>query len=372
MQIVHSKILIKKALMCWLLFFSAVAGAETVSYKAISDFPVTNAGEVPYYVDQARQALAINAAVVEQRNRFARAEVVFDGQPGIYRITLIALAELDGEADYRLSINGEIVGLASNPEVVEDFSVVRHQFEEISVPAGAVIGVESLANSNGKIPENGEFAFARGRWTALELSTGEESGTDPDLSLMAVVVDQNVDVGDEFDISLSVSNAANSDVATGIVVSLSLPADSLELVDQSVCSSISGGIECALAELPAEGIVELTVSLRALAAFSNAPIIVSVVADQSELSEADNAVELRLEVSDTSDNDVTGIASPEPEPEIDENSGDSGSGEAGEQSQTESTPGATTSSSNGGGAISLFMSFWFVAYVVSRRRKSAS
>jgi len=77
------------------VLFSTSVYANPIVYNAITDFPVTDAGEVPYYVDTGRQALAINAAQVSFRDRFARAEVVYDGQPGVFQFTLVALAERD-------------------------------------------------------------------------------------------------------------------------------------------------------------------------------------------------------------------------------------------------------------------------------------
>lgn len=372
MQIDWKKYLLNLAFVCWGLFFAVHVNADVVTYQATTDFPVIDAGEVPYYVDEGRQALAINAANVEFRDRFAKAEVVFDGQPGIYQIALVALAENDGEADFRLSINGEIVGLASNPEVDELFLLVRHQFADINLPAGAVIGVESLANSNGKIPENDEFAFARGRWTAIELSISESVDTvsDPDLSIVANFAEQGLRVGDNVDVDISVNNATNTDVATGVVVSLSLPADLLELVDQSVCNIVADGFECAVAELPADGVVELTANLRAIAEVSNAPLNVSVTSDQIEFNGADNAVELDLSINAASDSapEVT----TEPTPEV--------TTESTPESTPGSTPGSTDSdnatdnaediaSDSGGGAFSFLMLLGLATSLLIRRHR---
>ncbi|MFK7859410.1 MAG: hypothetical protein AB8B64_11325 [Granulosicoccus sp.] len=377
---VLSKHRFKQVLVGWSLFFSVAANADTTTYLAISDFPVIDAGEVPFYRDQARQALAVNAAVVDYRDRFAKAEVVFDGQPGIYQFTLVAIAENDGEADYRLSVNGEVVAEASNPEVDEDFLVVRHSFGELSLSAGAIIGVESLANSNEKIPENGEFAFARGRWTAVELSTSDViESANPDLSITGGFSAQDLRAGDTVDVSVSVSNAANSEVATGVVLTMSLPGESLQLVDQSVCSSTQAGVQCLLAEVPAGESVDLSVSFRTIAALSESPVVLRVAADQNDMNESDNSVELLLSVSEN-----PGVESTEnlpPETVVDENITESESDESGgdltdkdtnlTNPLPETTAVSTSSDSRGGGALSLFSLSGFAVCLIFRRRKAA-
>ena len=346
-------------LMFGALISSTHVSADTITYEAITDFPVIDAGEIPFYVEEARQALAINAARVDYRDRFARAEVVYDGQSGIYQITLVALAEIDGEADYRLLVNGQIVGVASNPEVVDDFSVVRHEFPDITVPAGAVIGVESLANSNGKVPENDEFAFARGRWTMLELSdSGDNAGSETiDLELSASISKQAVQVGEAFDISAVVTNAIDSAVATGIVVSIQLPVESLEMVEGSVCSGTPTGFQCPLPEMAAGESTQLMVTLRPAADLESAPVNLSVSADQPDSNQSDNAIELVLTtgaeggVGRTEDTESEGS-----EQEIDAENSEGEGTQAGESMQEQAEVAETmtaSSSSSGGGALSL-------------------
>ncbi|MFK8080746.1 MAG: GlyGly-CTERM sorting domain-containing protein [Granulosicoccus sp.] len=369
----------KRVLIGTTLLLSSYIHADTFSYLAITDFPNINAGDVPYYVDSDRQALGIDAAVVEYRDRFAKAEVVFDGQPGLYQFTLVAFAENDGEADYRLSINGEIVGLVSNPEVGEPFAEVRHEFADISVPAGAVIAVESLANSNGKIPENGEFAFARGRWKALELSATEDENSDPDLRVNGGVDNQQPTVGDTVELSLTVGNAVESDVATGVVVLVSLPTAGLELADQSVCSSTVTGIECSVPELPAGESVNLSVNLRATAELSESQVVISVGADQTDRNQADNSLSISLSVTAEELIDPVETTPPEGEVEVVETQTETGADRAGSETaisgenenQTDSnmTTSATTESSanSSGGAISLFIFLGLMACLMARR-----
>lgn len=362
MQSAISKFAGMACVMFWALFSSTLATANTITYNALTDFPIIDAGEVPYYRDEARQALAINAAQVQFRDRFARAEVVYDGQPGVYQITLVALAEVDGEAEYHLLVNGEIVGVANNPEVGEEFAIVRHEFPDIDLPAGAIIGVESLANSNGRIPENGEYAFARGRWSALELFDADASvgSENIDLELSASLSRQAVRVGETFDISVSVANGFGSAVATGVEVSLQLPVSSLEIVDGSVCSGSPAGIQCSLPELAATESTQLMVTLRAAAAFSAEPINLSVAADQVDSNQLDNATELLLTASADEDSSRT-----ETETETDvPDTGDESVSGLNESEQLALTP----SSSRSGGAFSFAFLFGCLMCRAYRRK----
>ena len=128
--------------------------AETILFRATSDFPVIDVGEVPYYSEEpVRSSLAINAANESFREKFARATTVYEGESRFFDITLTGLAELDGEAMYRVLINDVLIGEATNPTTDTDYTEVRHTFESVVVPAGATIAVESLANTNGLIPE---------------------------------------------------------------------------------------------------------------------------------------------------------------------------------------------------------------------------
>ena len=94
---------------------SSVSLPATYSFLAISDFPVIDAGEVDYYVDNTNNALAINAAVVADRDKFARASTTFTGDSAVYPVRITTLTEEDGESTYRLLVNGTVVGTYQNP-----------------------------------------------------------------------------------------------------------------------------------------------------------------------------------------------------------------------------------------------------------------
>lgn len=298
---------------------SCSAIADTRTYQATTDFPVIDAGLAPYYSEApGRPSLAINAANAAYRDVFARAEVVYDGSPGTHDFTLVALAELDGEAEYRLLINGDVAGTATNPEVTLDYTVVRHTFPAISVPAGAVLAVESLANTNGKIPEGNGTAYARGRWTALELTestdeqAGEQTSPEPtpaniDLALSMSSTPQPVLVNELFDIELVLSNAENSMTATQPTVNLVLPQTPLNIVSAESCQADLPALVCSFPELPAGASHTMSVSLTATQAGSNLAINASANADQDDRDGTNNTASLIVAVVSTG-NVTTGIS----------------------------------------------------------------
>ena len=145
---------------------AATAADSTLEFTA-AEFAETDAGAVPYYFDKRRMALAVNAAVVEYRNKFARASITFTGDAGTYTVVIKAMRETDGDCTYRLFVNDELIGTGTNGETEVDYAPQEHHFTGVEIPAGAKLSVESNAVTNGKIPEGDGTAFARGRWTAL-------------------------------------------------------------------------------------------------------------------------------------------------------------------------------------------------------------
>ncbi len=329
--------------------------ADTRTYQATTDFPVIDAGLAPYYSEApGRPSLAINAANAAYRDVFARAEVVYDGSPAIHDFVLVALAELDGEAEYRLLINGVVVGTATNPEVSLDYTAVRHTFPAISVPAGAVLAVESLANTNGKIPEGNGTAYARGRWTALELveSTDEPVGelTSPeptpaniDLALSMSNSPQPVLVNELFDIELVLSNAENSMTATQPTVNLVLPQTPLTIVSAESCLADLPELICSFPELPAGASHIMSVSLTATQAGRNLAINASANADQEDRDGTNNTATLTIAV----ESPVPGADS---------------------ESPVVSTGNVTTGISTASGAVSVIWNVCLVLLLAMRRR----
>ena len=312
--------------------------ADTRTYQATTDFPVIDAGEAPYYSEEPdRPSLAINAANEAYRDVFARAEVVYDGGEGVHDFTLVGLAELDGEAEYRIFVNDVLVGEATNPEVTVDYTVVRHTFENINVPNGATLAVESLANTNGKIPEGDGTAFARGRWTALELleSNAEEipPPSDIDLAIALSSNEQSLERNENFDIELTVSNAANSLIATQPTVDLSIALSAVDVVSAEQCTQDVLGLNCNFPEIAAGESHSMTLSFSSKEELLTLVVQATVEADQNDRDETNNAASINVNVVDEE-------LGPEPEP-ID---------------PSDNNPAENTTPSNGssGGGLSLF------------------
>lgn len=146
---------------------------ESYFYEAIHHFTNINAGEVTYYKDKKRNALAINASVVTDRNKFAKATTIFSGKDGIYNVVLITLAEFDGECSYRFLINGTVKGTYQNLAVSQenDYQEQKVIFKGITINNGDEIAIESNSHTNGKIPEGTGTAWARGRWKSISFDS---------------------------------------------------------------------------------------------------------------------------------------------------------------------------------------------------------
>lgn len=140
---------------------------------ATEDFELKDKGEIPYYIHQEEHALAINAVHQEYRNKYAyAAHTVTAKDVGTYRLTLVTLTEIDGESSYRILHNGVEIAQFTNPETNTDYQEAYFHVDNVELKKGDIIQVASKAVTNGKIPENGGTAFARGRWRALVINRG--------------------------------------------------------------------------------------------------------------------------------------------------------------------------------------------------------
>lgn len=152
---------------------------EKYVYVGVEDFTNLSAGAAPYYKDNARNALAINAGTVDDRDKMATADVTFTGKDGTYSLILTTLAEFDGESDYIIYVNGTQVGQFKNERVDEsnDYKVLTFSVNDIALKNGDKLTVSSNAVTNGLIAEGSGTAYSRGRWTQLEVSGN--ATTDP-------------------------------------------------------------------------------------------------------------------------------------------------------------------------------------------------
>lgn len=139
-----------------------------IELSALEDFTLPEKADyAPAYRHGQKNALAINAA--KYKDQYAIAEYVFEGEHGVYNVELTSLQETDGESTYLLYLDDKEVASATNEPTTADYQPQLHQLGKVNIRPGQRIGIAFNSHSNGKIPEDGGFAFSRGRWTGLRL-----------------------------------------------------------------------------------------------------------------------------------------------------------------------------------------------------------
>jgi hypothetical protein len=165
------------------------APVEDLTYVALEDFPVTDAGAVPYYEDTVNSCLAIDASIEEDRTLFAQASRTFGGVSGVYDVRITTLTEEDGESIYRLLVNGSVMATYTNlyigPGSALDRQTNLHTWEDISLQNGDTLAIESNTDTNGEIVEGTGTAWSRGRWSQIELMEPDTTVPDGEPVLLA-------------------------------------------------------------------------------------------------------------------------------------------------------------------------------------------
>jgi len=292
---------LKNVLIAGAMLWGATCQAQSLELQAISDFTNFDSGEVPYYLDIAgdRKVLAINAAIPEYRDRFARAEHEFIGADGLYDITINALGEIDGDGMYRLLVNGIVLGAAVNSPVSVDYTIIEHTFKGIALTSPATIGVESSAVSNNKIPEGDGYAFARGRWKSVTINPSESVSVEPaastDLAISLSTLNSKLISGNEVPFIATVVNASAETTATSPTIEFQLP-DGIEFVSSETCVANATGARCALPQLAPNdtGSVALTTTLLKEGWQS---VSASVASAQSDSDRSNNVDVLSFEIA---------------------------------------------------------------------------
>ncbi len=280
------------------LTISASSFAETFSYRAVEDFESLDEGTVPYYIHNQEEALAINAANSNYREKFARAITYFKGSAGEYDVTITALGELDGECEYRFLVNGEVVGTAVNSRVTKDYTELEHVFNNVVIPADAEIAVESNSVTNGLIPEGDITAYARGRWRTLTIETAAVAVADPaDISIAASASTTTPAINTEYVIRLDVRNNSADQTATAPQITMAIPANTT-IAPHALCTVDGNNVSCALSEISAGSTTTLTLSATTTTAGS-AIFNASVSADQSDDNTDNNTASVEMTVTDT-------------------------------------------------------------------------
>jgi len=356
---------------------------QTLVVNAIDDFPVTDAGHVPYYSETSRNALAINAADPLLRDRFARAETTFTGVSGNYDLTIVGLAELDGEAEYRLLINNTVTGDAVNPEVSIDYTPIAHKFLSVTLNTGDTLAVESIANSNETIPEGDGFAYARGRWTELRITPDGEEDTQPNkvaLSANVSLLNTTVTVNEAVVLDFAVINDdVGGATATNVQVQIDIP-DAFEVSDLGACSAIpslhtdSQSVACPLSELAPGSATSGQLELTAVTASNNSSVHVSAVSNETDVDGADNRASISVSVIMPGGEEIA----PNPEPDvvvIRPEPGELENGPSAPGAMAESLGGLGTLSSQSsepimtGGALGFGTQFGLLLYLLTGRRR---
>jgi len=164
----------RRALLCLPCFFLAVARISAATFGAATDFtPATQAEFAPYYRETGSPSASEHGVAIDTVKHHAKpaaAEMVFNGTTGTYDVTLLAVAEEDGESVYRLVIDGRDHGTRRNPAQSAKRVPVLHRWTGVSVPSGARVQLVFTGHTNGKIPEGSGTAWSRGRWRALTLT----------------------------------------------------------------------------------------------------------------------------------------------------------------------------------------------------------
>ncbi len=160
---------------------------ERYEYEGLKHFEELDKGDVVYYKDAVRNALAINASVVADRDKYARASTTFTGISGLYDVNLSTLSESDGECTYRFLVNGVAKGSFTNARITaaDEYRLQYGSFKAIQINNGDQISVESNTHTNGLVPEGGGTAWARGRWRGVSMTPALFQGR------VAVVADGN-------------------------------------------------------------------------------------------------------------------------------------------------------------------------------------
>lgn len=140
---------------------------------ANSDFTLheQNSSNAIFYDDPKTDSLGIDAANLDFRTQYAIASYTLGAEEeGDFELGFVSLSEFDGESHYKLFLNDKLVGDFTNPRTELDFHEVYFKTGKVfSLQAGDEIKVEAIVASNGLIPEDGGYAWARGRWRAVTL-----------------------------------------------------------------------------------------------------------------------------------------------------------------------------------------------------------
>ncbi|KAA3656492.1 MAG: hypothetical protein DWQ10_15280, partial [Calditrichaeota bacterium] len=114
---------------------------------------------------------------IATRDAWAAAEYTYNGSTMSAYFRVNAMQETDGESTYKVRVNGEMIGEATNDRIhgtaIEDYTIQQHKINAspYQLEDGDVIRVEFNNATNGLVPEGDLTATSRGRWYSLEICT---------------------------------------------------------------------------------------------------------------------------------------------------------------------------------------------------------
>ncbi|KMT63885.1 hypothetical protein [Catenovulum maritimum] len=131
---------------------------------ATEDFVVSGKDHKAYYKNFTEQALAIDSAKLENRDRYFSAKAVVDSKDvGINQLVLVTLAETKGESSYKILLNNKVIANFTNPKSTQDKQEVYFKINNIELRTGDVLEVEAMAVGKGRSD------VSQGLWRALVL-----------------------------------------------------------------------------------------------------------------------------------------------------------------------------------------------------------
>jgi len=283
--------------------------AETVVFKA-TDFAIRDTGGVPYYIDTAIGALAIDASIETNREEFAIAETAYTGEPGVFNISLMGLADIAGEAEYQLLRNDKFILQTQNPAVSVDNLPIAHKAFEISLLPGDVLSVRSKVNSNGLVSKDNEFAFSLGRWTELRLTTQGDTDFQADkvdLVTKLSTKESTIGVGDNATFEYTVVNSDETGAgaaATGVKVLLELPETFSPPPLGGSCATVNNPkgdqrlLSCSVAQIASGASVTGQISLQANEIKKESVLKATATANETDASGFNNLAQLSIVVEE--------------------------------------------------------------------------
>jgi len=148
--------------------------SETMVLKAIEDFEHRLEGYSPMYKDEGGRKDYLAIDPMKYQDQWAGAKTTYQGDEGLFDLTLITYKEYDGASKYRLKVNGEPISTFQNPGIASKSGEgdYRYTFERVNLKPGDEIIIEAQAQSNKEVPEEGApggYGWSRGRWKSLEI-----------------------------------------------------------------------------------------------------------------------------------------------------------------------------------------------------------